>query len=279
MDIRQSPLYAQYMKEIGWKVEKVGLWNAFIKQFPIIGSFIKIQRIGKPFPIKEIINLAKKYQAFKVVIEPNLDFKMINGPWSMINEIYSPSKTILIDLTSSEQAIFNRFSEAKRRAVRRAEKNDLKVEVSTDFNQFIKLKSKQMFPLGFLFKREIKALWEVFGPVNATLLLSVEIPPASWRVSTITKNPIVAGLLLLFYQKTAYYWLAAATKEGKKLFAPTLLVWEALKLSKKKGCKVFDFEGIYDPRFPKATKSWKGFTKFKEGFGGKELDYPIPLKT
>jgi lipid II:glycine glycyltransferase (peptidoglycan interpeptide bridge formation enzyme) len=51
------------------------------------------------------------------------------------------------------------------------------------------------------------------------------------------------------------------------------LVWEALKLAKKRGCRIFDFEGIYDERFPKAAASWKGFTKFKEGFGGEKIVY------
>ena len=50
-----------------------------------------------------------------------------------------------------------------------------------------------------------------------------------------------------------------------------VLVWEAFKLAKKRGCQIFDFEGIYDERFPKAGTAWKGFTKFKEGFGGEKV--------
>jgi lipid II:glycine glycyltransferase (peptidoglycan interpeptide bridge formation enzyme) len=66
-----------------------------------------------------------------------------------------------------------------------------------------------------------------------------------------------------------------ATKKGKKLFAPTLLVWEALKVSKKRKMKYFDFIGVWDERTPRKNTEWKGFTKFKEGFGGKELYYPM----
>jgi lipid II:glycine glycyltransferase (peptidoglycan interpeptide bridge formation enzyme) len=69
---------------------------------------------------------------------------------------------------------------------------------------------------------------------------------------------------------------ACSTKQANKLSAPSLLVWEGVKLAKKKGCKVFDFEGIYDERY-KATKSWKGFTRFKMGFGGKVITYPPTL--
>lgn len=42
--------------------------------------------------------------------------------------------------------------------------------------------------------------------------------------------------------------------------------------AKKRGCKIFDFEGIYDERFP--NKSWLGFTHFKKSFGGYEVSYP-----
>lgn len=92
-------------------------------------------------------------------------------------------------------------------------------------------------------------------------------------IASICDQRPIAGILLLFYDQIAYYWFASSLPLGKKLFAPTLLVWEALKLSKKRGCQVFDFEGIYDERFPKASSSWRGFTKFKEGFGGKKIVY------
>ena len=48
------------------------------------------------------------------------------------------------------------------------------------------------------------------------------------------------------------------------------------KERKKEGKKVFDFEGIYDERFP--LISWKGFTRFKKGFGGIEVEYPGTLR-
>ena len=59
------------------------------------------------------------------------------------------------------------------------------------------------------------------------------------------------------------------------MFAPTLLVWEALKLSKKHGAKQFDLVGVWDDRTPHKFHEWKGFTKFKEGFGGKIVYYSI----
>ncbi len=70
----------------------------------------------------------------------------------------------------------------------------------------------------------------------------------------------------------AYYWQAFTGTFGRKNQTQYKIVWEGVLWAKKKGVKVFDFEGIYDERFP--NKSWRGFTHFKKSFGGYEVEYP-----
>lgn len=283
IDIRQSPQYAKFMEDLGWRVEKVGKWKAFVKKFPLIGSFIKIQKIKPPIPFEEIEQLRRQYKFFKIQIAPEVYFtpgvkwadikvqnQLINYGYRIDRSPNIPTKTIHIDITQSEKNLFNNFIEAKRRAVRRAVKNNVVVKESYDIDLFINLRKKQNFPLGFLLEKEMMSLWKNFYPKKTTLLL------ASCQFNAAAKNwqdIVLAGILLLFHDHTAYYWYASSSSQGKKLFAPTLLVWEALKIAKEKGAKVFDFEGIFDERFPKATNSWKGFSKFKEGFGGKKITY------
>lgn len=86
------------------------------------------------------------------------------------------------------------------------------------------------------------------------------------------ENTFLAGAIILITGKIAYYYRAFTSKEGRKNSAQYLVVWRAIKLAKKAGCRFFDFEGINDPRFPK--KAWKGFTHFKKNFGGREIEYP-----
>jgi len=297
MDIRQSQQYANHMRSLGWKVERVGKWNAFIKSFPFIGSFIKIQRIDNPIPWKEIEELQKKHRAFRMVIEPDLNTKLEirNLKLEILNSPFSPTKTIHIDLAPTEETIFKRFKESTRRAVRRAQKNKVTIEQSNNIEEFIRLKTRSMFPVGYFMGRDIRKLWNAFRPKNAKVLFAyktvVMVSNRNEKMSqsmkslyfnshyddTYHRSGLLGGILLLFHEQTAYYWHAAATPEGKKLFAPTLLVWEALKLSKKRGCKTFNFEGIYDERFPDSFKKWRGFTKFKKGFGGTEIEYPEPF--
>ena len=178
---------------------------------------------------------------------------------------FIPTKTIQVGLTDSEHNLFHRFTEAKRRAVRRAEKNRLIATVSSDIDAFIRLKNRSAGFFGFITTTGAKKLWDKLQEKNRAVLLAN------------AQNQLhpVAGIFLIFWNRIAYYWIAAATKEGKKLFAPTYLVWEALKVSKKRGCKTLDFVGVWDERRKEKNHEWKGFTKFKEGFGGVPLYYPL----
>lgn len=288
IDIRQSPQFANFMKDIGWKVEKINSTYIYLRKFPLLGYFAKISRPNPPINFDQIITFKKTARIFKLKIAPNIltthnNYKfyhdlIIHHGFQIETSPYNPTTTIQIDLTQTEENIFKNFTEAKRRAVRRAIKNSIIVKDSKDINGFIEVRKKQYFPLGFLVTSEMKKLWQNFYPKNASLLLaytpSQTLPPSHMQaIASIGDNKPLAGILLLYSENVAYYWFASSLKIGKKLFAPTLLVWEAIKLAKKRGCKILDFEGIYDERFPKASESWKGFTKFKEGFGGERVVY------
>lgn len=271
MDIRQSIEYAKYIESIGWQVEKINKGNVFIKKIPLIGSLIKIQRIDSPISFAEIENLVKKYHAFQIIIEPSSIASQIPKGYRHLKSPFIPTKTLILDLKQTEEKIFTSFSKNKRRDIRIAEKNHLVIKEGSP-EEFVQLKKKTLWkkrilPLGT--EREVLPLVKAFGGKSKILVAYLSTTPNNRQYP-------VAGTLLLFHHKTAYYWQAAATNIGKKFMAPTLLLWEAIKLSKKKGCEAFDFEGIYDERFPQ-NKSWLGFTHFKKGFGGKEILFPEPL--
>lgn len=284
MEIQQSPPYASYIKSLGWQVEKVDGSNLFLKRFPLLGGFAKLQRCTKLPRVDKLLPILEKYQVKKLAVEP--DACIPQDTFTLwIDSLYPaklgrsgaylPTKTIRVDLGGSEERIFTRFSEAKRRAVRRAQKNDLRICESTNIQDLIKIKNKSSGFLGFITTTGIDKLWPIFAPDHAAILLvhrNSPTPPLTIRGGK--GGVIVGGILLLFWDSIAYYWIAGATREGKKMFAPTLLVWEALKIAKKRGAKRFDFVGVWDERLPKQNKEWLGFTKFKEEFGGQSLYYP-----
>ncbi len=303
MEIQQSSLYWGYVKTLGWKIHKVDGVGFITKHIPFLGGLAKIQRPGHLPKLSLLIPILKSEHINTVAVEPDpavteKEFQKwchaLSKGFKINKSAYLPTKTIRVDLKVSEDDIFNRFAEAKRRAVRRAIKNGVTIMESNNIQDLIKIKNKSAGLFGFITTYGIKELWPIMAPEHASILLAYKSPviarspevtvgttKQSYKIASLlpvarNDNKVVGGILLLFIGKLAYYWIAGATKEGKKLFAPTLLVWEALKLSKKRGCRTFDFVGVWDERQPQYFKAWHGFTKFKEGFGGTPLYYPIP---
>lgn len=278
-DIRQSGKFAEFMTNIGWKALKINSSLCYLRKMPLMSNFAKIPRPQQIYSQDDYQLFIRENNIFKLKISPFIQtddkkfqkkkIQLLSNGFAIDMNPFNPTTSIEIDLKKPLEAIFNNFSQAKRRAVRRAIKNKIEVKISNDIESFVQIRQRQYFPFGFLVNKETRNIWQIFAPHNATLLLAYQTQAIAQNCG---ERP-VAGILLLMYNKIAYYWFASSLKRGKRLFAPTLLVWEALKLAKKRGCLRFDFEGISDPRFPKAAESWKGFTRFKEGFGGKIITY------
>ncbi len=287
-EVRQSALFARFMRDLGWEIEKINNHFIYMRKFPIFGYFAKLPRLNPPFPFKELESLCNKRRIFQLKISPFVQTadnnyskykqQLLDYGYAIDMSPFNPTITIQIDLTYDKQQIFDSFSEAKRRGIRRAIKNGVRIEVTNDIEAFIEIRKAQYRPVGFLVASEMRKLWKNFHPRNSALLLAyttIQNQPLFHiqAIASICHKKPIAGILLLIYDKVAYYWYASALPIGKKLFAPTLLVWEAIKTAKSRGCKILDFEGIYDERFPEAARNWKGFTKFKEGFEGKKIVY------
>lgn len=269
MELQQSPIYSKYIASLKWHIITVDGVRMFYKKIPFMGGLLKIQR---PNRLPDIVPLMKKYAIKTVAIEPiekqSLpEYKKwvtrVSKYCRVVRSGYMPTKTILVDLTPTEDEIFHKFSEAKRRAVRKAQKNGIIVCESSNIQDLIRIKNKSGGFFGFITTFGIDKFWNIMSPEHATITLAYH------------NEKIVGGVLIMFWNTTAFYWIAGATHEGKKHFAPTLLVWESLKVAKKRGAKKFDFVGVWDERKETEHHDWKGFTRFKEGFGGYTLYYPI----
>jgi lipid II:glycine glycyltransferase (peptidoglycan interpeptide bridge formation enzyme) len=273
MELQQSPLYSKYIQLLGWKIIRIGNTRMFYRHIPITGGLLKIQRPRTLPPLMQLAPILKEHRIRTVAIEPHPKENLgVYKRWCagvakhcrVVRSSYQPTKTLLIGVTAPEDEIFSRLTDAKRRAVRKAIKNGVTVEESGDIRNLIKIKNKSGGPFGFITTFGMDRFWPIMAPDHATVLLSYT-----------DSHTLVGGILLVFWGKTAYYWIAGATKHGKKLFAPTLLVWEALKTAKHRGMNRFDFVGIWDERKPAEHHDWLGFTKFKEGFGGVPFYYPL----
>jgi lipid II:glycine glycyltransferase (peptidoglycan interpeptide bridge formation enzyme) len=258
-DIRQAPAYAKYLRNIGWTTRNINHTYYFIKKIPLLGSVVKLQR-PEEIKIKDVLRLAEKHKAFSVIIEPKTELTakyLVEVGFRPSKSPYLPTKTLQLDLTKTKKDLSNQLKKDARYSIRKAKELRARNCELGDIKKF-----RNAWKKAVSFKRyvppvsQLKALKKSFG--NNALFLKTETDSA--------------GAIFLLADKIGYYWQAFSGQEGRRQLAQYELVWEGILWAKKQGAKVFDFEGIYDERFP--NKRWKGFTHFKKSFGGHEVEYP-----
>lgn len=262
------------MELLGWQVLQLNEDYVYVRKVPLIGSVAKVQRPQIMPTIAQVKSFSKEHGVAAFYLEPSLNtvYDMPHANFALANNSFVPAKTIHIDLTSSEQTLLENMKHKTRYNIKVAQRHVV-IHKSTQIEEFMRMYNESARGRGMWLPQnsEIGSLWKAFGN-KAHLLLAHDTTLLLGRGVV---KPL-GGVLLLESPGAMYYMYAGSTKEGKKLFAPTLLAWEAIRLAKKRKKKIFDFEGVYDERYP-STKTWKGFTKFKEGFGGEVVEYPQTL--
>jgi len=284
-DLRQTAQYARYLQLQNWQVKKINGTYIFIRKLLFI-SIIKIQRPriytpGESAQGEHPRGVAKRGITI-TKLEP-LSANQIPPNFKLKKSTFLPSKTLEIDLTQSKKKILAGMKKDARYAIRKASRAErlsgecakhspgvLRSEKrSHDSSEVVACKNIKAFHQAW--KKSIG--WQRWAPSLKSLHnLKKAFGKNVLFLAAKKDSQIIAGTVILTADKKAYYYYAFTDKKGRQLLAQYLLVWQAIKWAKKQGCKVFDFEGIYDNRFP--NQSWLGFTHFKKSFGGREVKYP-----
>lgn len=238
-DLRRSKEYGKYMEKIGWRVDG----GIFVRKLGPI-AIAKIQRTNLPINWKKIL---KRNRVVMCKLEP------LTRPvgWKQDNWPLLGTKTLRVDLGQSEKKIFDSFKKDCRYILRKIGDKETRLN---DFGGFYEIwkKSAKRKNLWIPGEKEYKALIESFKKKCFCVVVGEE-----------------AGAVILMHKKTAFYYYAGSTVKSD---LPYLVVWEAMKEAKRRGCNIWDFEGVYDSRWP--NKGWKGFSHFKKSFGGEEKEFP-----
>lgn len=282
-DIRQSKNYADYLLTQGWIVERIGNINYFVKKIPFLGSILKIQRPEK-IDFRTIQKLEKKYKVFQTIIEPINEIEakfLINKGYKLSKSPYLPSKTLHLDLTQSKEKIFRNFSKDCRYSIKKGE--GIKIsdcsttqeitnfynawKKSVNFNRYVPsleslLKLEENFPCLAGRQAQKRSLFLTSHNNVGTIIGGAIFTTSFHDVSN----------YIIYDEGTIYYWHGFTNSEGRTSLSQYPLLYQAILWGKEMKYKIFDFEGIYDERFPQ--QSWIGFTHFKKSFGGTEVSYP-----
>ena len=227
--------------------------------------------------LESLQNLAKEQKAVFVRVEPqNPDFIKYLPKSARKSKDLNPKDTWVLDLTPDKATLLTNFSQGTRTRYNTYAKKGLSVETTKDpaeIKHLVALQEK-------LFKKKnlntfgeayLKA--ELEQPFASLYLVKYHHPAGKDVDEDVPKDgQVLAASLFFDYQDTRYYMQSASDIQYRKLPATVALLTSAIFDAKEQGIKYFDFWGIAPEGAPD-SHPWKGFTKFKQSFGGAPVAY------
>lgn len=245
-----------------------GLNYLYIPRGPVIKKADK--KSFKNF-LEEVKKIAEQEKSVFLKIEPveiDDDSKNILNDFNFKkSDEIQPLKTLLIDLSKSEDEILGKMEHDTRYSIRVAQKRGVVIKKSFGA---IQEEKKRMLEIFYeMFKETARRNKIVIYPEKYFRNFFDFVNDIDMGIfnAYLEGNPI-ASAIIFFYNNQAFYLYAASKTGYGRYSAPSLILWEAILEAKKKGCRNFDFWGIsFD------NKNWRGITDFKKSFGGKEYEY------
>ena len=212
--------------------------------------------------IKYLKDLAKDNGAIFVKVEPLSDIVielLYRRGFKRSSKQIQPYKTVVLDLSLSEEHLLGKMHTKTRYNIKVAEKNGVIVKDSDDLKTFWKLMGKTTKRDRFASHPE--AYYE-------KLLANFKSDDMrTGLVMAYHNNVAVAGAIMMTYGDTCYYLHGASDYESRSLMAPYALHWENIKHLKEQGIKYYDLWGI-------DARKWPGVTRFTLGWGGDLKEHP-----
>jgi lipid II:glycine glycyltransferase (peptidoglycan interpeptide bridge formation enzyme) len=171
----------------------------------------------------------------------------------------------ILDLKKSEEEILAGASLGFRRKLRKAQKNNIKVEISKNpkiMKDFCALEQKHAarqgyvpFTSSFLTKQ-----FEAFAKNNEVMMYTAK-----------KDGEILAMNFMIFYGNEASYHYGVSSDLGTKYSAAPLLHLKAMEEARKRGIQRYNLWGIVG--LDEKTHRFYGVSEFKRSFGCEELKY------
>jgi lipid II:glycine glycyltransferase (peptidoglycan interpeptide bridge formation enzyme) len=173
-------------------------------------------------------------------------------------------KKWILDLTPDLETLLNNMRKNTRYAIRKAEKQQIVTTFTTKVDEFTTF--WELFVKTFNNKKFIPHPKSYYQKQ----IESFEESQSYRQYFSKAEDKLLCSALFMFYGQSVSYLHAATDNENRELFGAYDMIWTVIKDAKSKGYKYLDFWGIApndDPKHP-----WHGFTFFKKGFGGFELN-------
>lgn len=211
----------------------------------------------------EIEKIAKDELVMFLRFDPNFemleDLKKLEGTIKINQTLdVQPRKTLVLDLSQSEEDILKQMHQKTRYNIKLAEKKGVKV-IEADKSKFEEFWS-------LLDQTSDRDKFRPHGRSYYQEMLNLDSSFIKLFFAEFEGKLLATAIISLFGDSVTYLHGGSST-ENREIMAPYALQWQAIKIAKKSGYKFYDFHGIDEEK-------WPGVTRFKKGFGGEEINYP-----
>ena len=171
----------------------------------------------------------------------------------------------VLNLENSEEEILKNMRQRLRRALRKAEKNQITIEKTSDpkaihdFYQ-IELQTAKRHDFYAFSEDFLTKQFAAFAKNDEAVLYIAKL-----------NGEILAENFMIFYGNEASYHYGVSSELGTKYSGAPLLHMEAMRDARKRGIKRYNFWGIVDEN--DTNHRFYGVSVFKRGFGVEELKY------
>lgn len=280
--VTQSWEWGEFREKTGKKVVRLGEFEGenlkkgvsiFFHPLPYfnfsIGYIPRCLGLNKSL-MEAVLEIARKERAVFVKIEREEEFDFDKGKFNLVKgKSVLPKYTLMVDLEKEEKEILGSMAEKTRYNIRLGLRHKVEIKEGKeekDLEVFIKLLRETEERQGFYshYPDYYRMLWEVMGDKMRKLLIGYYNKKA------------VSAIMLFKFKDRLYYPYGGSSLEYREKMANYVIHWEAIKLGKKLGCRVYDMWGAFKES-RKETDPWFGIYRFKKGFGGKLVEYPDSL--
>jgi len=274
----QSWGWGDFQKSVGESVERVAWMSneepvavaqVIRKKIPGFGTYAYIPR--GPIEISTesdlIADAANVAHGDLFVRVESLRLQVTDVKTSKRSSVYTcgvreiqPSHTFITDLSQTEEQLFAHMHEKTRYNIRLAEKKGIEIEIGVD-------NFDDVWPVF-----EMTASRDEFRLHGKEYYRKMLTSKNAFLAIVKHDGEILAANIMIDFGDTRTYLHGASSNIKRNFMAPFLLHWELMKEAKKQRIQFYDWWGVA-PVDASPTHTWTGISRFKRGFGGKEVSY------
>jgi len=264
----------------GWSPERIQAGDSgaqiLFRRLPLGFSIAYIPKgpLGKNWSIlwPEIDQLCQRRRAIFLKVEPDawkeqeVEYQNQFKGFFPANTI-QPRRTIVVDLSGSEDDLLARMKQKTRYNIRLAQKKDVIVRESNDLDEFqcLMRTTGARDDFGVHSIEYYQRAYQLFSASGKVALLQAEYD-----------GKALAALMVFAAGQRAWYLYGASSDEERNRMPTYLLQWEAMRWAVAKGCRSYDLWGVPDEdeeqlesQFEERSDNLWGVYRFKRGFGGR----------